>query len=117
MGFSCGCDDSEWECVSDDFRPATEPGKCIECEADIKPGDTEYVYIMELSHEDGPLDDLDEDAYHAWLADPESDVRRYRHCEKCGDLSLSVSGLGFCYSFGDLIESHREYVDGLKGGR
>lgn len=84
---SCGCD---WEGHSGQrTRTARKASKCGECGCDINPGD-DYEF-------------------HTYFG--EDYIANHKTCLKCDDLAHSMMALGFCWTYGKLLEMHREYLE------
>lgn len=91
MGLMCGCDGDYPDIFNTTTPKAMKPYKCEECGGDILPGETYWRYD--------------------WLI--EGQWWNEKLCEPCGDLSESLSDLGFCWERGTLKAAHQEYVNNL----
>lgn len=96
MVLSCECDyDSAPRFYSCVWRTARKHHLCCECRNVVAIGD-KYQVIAGV-WEDG--------------------FETYKTCEKCADLRDSMSELGYCASFGDLLSDHAEYKRELQENR
>jgi len=106
MGLSCSCDsDGEWwHSPADDYQTLStkRSRKCASCRERITVGAT----VLRLDCWHYPNSDIEERIYGdevpmspRWL------------CERCADLYLSITELGYCVNCGDdMRELVREYA-------
>jgi len=89
MSLMCGCDYEDGPSVlNEKFVKAKKSYKCCECGARINIGD-EYQYTF------GVWDGL---------------ASTYHTCEACAGVEISLSAMGFCFSYGYLREAYWEYL-------
>lgn len=88
MSLYCGCDFDGPSVFNEKMVKARKQHRCCECGSDINKGDI-YEYV-----------------FGVW----DGDASSYHTCEKCSDLRHSLSGLGFCMSYGELKSDHAEYL-------
>lgn len=90
MSFSCDCDSDGYTSV---YRvtehKARKQYRCVECSADIKPGDT-YQY-----------------RFMVYDGEPSTD----HTCERCADLIAAFTDVGYCYEIGGFLHSYAEWLD------
>lgn len=109
MGFSCGCDDSDWGIVDEYVRPwaGHKTIKCRECGCELAPGHVVHTVVM-AEWWDEPFDEMDDDRLAEVLASDDTD---YIHsCERCADLGDAVSDTGMCWSIGELWDAYMEWI-------
>jgi len=87
MSLMCGCEEGP-EVFSARMVRARKQYKCCEC-CNLIPIGEVYEYI-----------------FGVW----EGEVSTFHTCEKCSDLRASMTDLGFCGEFGDLLSEHKEYL-------
>jgi len=108
MSLMCGCDD-EWDGESEYFE-SKNPGplktwrgrRCSSCGDLIKPGQI----CLEFERFRAPRDPIEEKAH----SDGVQIASKY-HCERCGDLFLSLQELGYCVHWGEqMLDLAAEYA-------
>lgn len=111
MSLSCECDtdDCAWYYSPRDYEPlATKRArKCCSCKARIAVGDLALPFTRWKTPE---YDTIDERIYGEGGEVP---LAEWYMCERCGDLYLSITELGYCIDLGrdDMREIVKEYAE------
>lgn len=109
MGFSCSCD-FDSGVVLEEEKPWTghKTIKCRECGCELAPGHVVHTVVM-AEWWDEPFEEMEEERLEEVLA---SDDTSYFHtCEKCADLGDAIVDTGICWTFGELWEGYKEWLD------
>ena len=108
MPLSCYCDDDgDWfHEPPDDYSvlDTKRSRKCASCHDRIPIG----ALVLKMRCWHFPRDEIEQRIYHE---DTELDMAPRYLCERCGDLYLSLTELGFCLNLGeDMRELVRDYA-------
>lgn len=89
MSLACGCDiDGAPSVFRQKMQKARKQHKCLECKKIIEIGEL-YEYTFGI-----------------WEGDADS----FHTCEDCSDLRDSMEAMGFCPTYGELKDEHKEYI-------
>ena len=92
MSLSCGCNNHYADYDKLTNPKASKKYQCEECRNTINRGDVYARYEQVYDHQ--------------WSTTIV--------CERCHDLGESLAAMGFCWMFGDLIETYKEYLTEYK---